>query len=346
MNRLPKLRDLSAEDQGWGYFLCPYRELRPVRNGEILLMTLQDSTGQVSAKVVDDPVRFKDEFDAGEFVRVEAHGTFFQGQLQLAVTHIRRVNPAQDRLQGFREDECVLSAPRSIDEMWADLRAHIASVRDSHVRVLLNRIAADHEQQLRDWPAAQNIHHAYRGGLLEHTLKMADVGRAIARSYDANEDVVFAGVLLHDIGKLQELHYEPGGASYTRDGNLIGHIGLGLIMVRDAIRAISGFPDDLRAQIEHVIVSHHGTRDTDHRSSPKRSRRSSSRWWTSSTPAFTRSAVRSPTMPAATSSPAGTSGSDACSIRVLPRPDGRVASRPVDTVTRISCAPASSLRPV
>jgi 3'-5' exoribonuclease len=261
MNRLPKLARLTPEDEGWGYFLCSYKELRPVRSGEILLLTLQDATGQIPARVVDDPDRFKEEFEAGEFVRVEAHATLFQGQLQLAVTRIRRVNPPQDRLQGFREDECVLSAPRSIDEMWSDLRAHLDAVRDPHIRVLLNRMAADHEAQLREWPAAQNIHHAYRGGLLEHKLKMADVARAVARSYDANEDLVLAGVLLHDIGKLEELHYQPGGASYTRDGNLIGHIGLGLIMVRTAINAISGFPDDLRAQIEHLIVSHHGSRD-------------------------------------------------------------------------------------
>jgi 3'-5' exoribonuclease len=79
--------------------------------------------------------------------------------------------------------------------------------------------------------------------------------------YEANEDIVLAGVLLHDIGKLLELDYEPGGASYTRDGNLIGHIGLGLIMVRETINGITGFPDVLRSQIEHLIVSHHGTRE-------------------------------------------------------------------------------------
>ena len=261
MTRFPRLRELTADAEGWGYFLCSYKEVRPIRSGDLVLMTLQDASGQIPARLVEEIERYKDEFDAGEFVRVEGRATTFQGQLQLAVTRIRRVNPPQDRLQGFREDDCVLSAPRSIDEMWAELKTHLASVRDPHIKVLLNRFTTDHEKELREWPAAQNIHHAYRGGLLEHVLKMADVGRAIASSYGANEDVVFAGVLLHDIGKLQELDYEPGGASYSRDGNLVGHIGLGLIMVRQAITGISGFPDDLRAQIEHVIVSHHGRRE-------------------------------------------------------------------------------------
>lgn len=261
MTRLPRIAQLAPESEGWGFFLCTDKELRPIRNGEILLLTVQDATGQIQARVLDDIGRFKDEFEAGEFVRIEGHATSFQGQLQLAVTHIRRVNPDQDRLQGFREQDCVISAPRSIDAMWADLVSHLQQVKDPHIRVLLNRIVADHEAQLREWPAAQAIHHAYRGGLLEHKLQMADVAGHLARAYGANQDIVLAGVLLHDIGKLQELDYEPGGATYSRDGNLIGHIGLGLILVREAINGVSGFPEDLRAQIEHLIVSHHGSRD-------------------------------------------------------------------------------------
>ena len=261
MTRLPRLASLTSDAEGWGYFLCTHKDLRAVRSGEILLFTLQDATGQIAAKLVEDVERFRDEFEQGEFVRVEARATTFQGQPQLAVTHVRRVNPPQDRLQGFREEDCVLSAPRSIDEMWGELKTHLQSVRDPNIRVLLNRIVSDHEAELREWPAAQSIHHAYRGGLLEHKLKMAETGRFLARAYDANEDVVLAGVLLHDIGKLQELQYEPSGARYTRDGNLVGHIGLGLIMVREAINGITGFPDDLRAQVEHLIVSHHGRRE-------------------------------------------------------------------------------------
>lgn len=261
MARLPSLQDLAPDSEGWGYFLCTFKELRPIRSGELLLFTLQDRTGQVSAKLFDDIPRFKDEFEAGEFVRVEARATTFQGQLQLAVTQIRRVNPAQDRLQGFREEECVPSAPRPLDEMWAELTRHLDSVRDPFIRVLLNRIATDHQDHLREWPAALQIHHAYRGGLLEHTLKMAETARFLARAYDANEDLVLAGVLLHDIGKLEELRYESGATSYTRDGNLVGHIALGVIMVREAVRGIAGFPDDLRAHIEHLVVSHHGTRE-------------------------------------------------------------------------------------
>jgi len=222
---------------------------------------LQDASAQVVAKLMTDVDRYKGEFEAGEFVRVEGRGSLYNGQVQLVLSSIRRINPEQDRLQGFREEECILSAPRPIDEMWEELQGHLRDVKNDHLRVLLNRIVADNEAQLRIWPAAQQIHHAYRGGFLEHIAKMAEVGRLIARAYGANEDLVIAGVVLHDIGKLQELAYEGGSGSYTRDGNLVGHIALGLMMVRETTQGISGFPGELRAQIEHLVASHHGTRE-------------------------------------------------------------------------------------
>ena len=260
--RLPKVTSITVDDSGWGFFLCTYKELRAGRSGsELLFLSLQDSTGQIVAKVMSDVDRYKHEFEAGEFVRVEGRAANYNGRVELVLSTIRRVNPDQDRREGFREEDAVLSAPRPIDEMWAELQGHLQGVKNNHIRVLLNRLVADHAEQLRVWPAAQVIHHAYRGGFLEHITKMAEVGRFVSTAYGADWDLVLAGILLHDIGKLQELSYEGGAGSYTRDGNLVGHIALGLIMVREAINAISGFPDDLRAQIEHLIASHHGVRE-------------------------------------------------------------------------------------
>ena len=262
MSKLPKLSALTFEDSGWGFFLCAYKEIRTGRGGgEFLFLSLQDSSAQVVAKVMTDVERLKNEFDAGEFVRVEGRGSQYNGQVQLVLSTIRRVNPDQDRLAGFREEDSILSAPRPIDDMWAELQEHLRGVRNDHIRVLLNRLTADNEAQLRVWPAAQQIHHAYRGGFLEHITKMAEAGRFLARAYGADEDLVLAGVVLHDIGKLQELAYDGGAGSYTRDGNLVGHIGLGMMMVREACNGIAGFPIELRSQIEHLVASHHGIRE-------------------------------------------------------------------------------------
>ena len=137
-----------------------------------------------------DVDRYKNEFEAGEFVRVEGRGSIYNGEVQLVLSTIRRVNPDQDRREGFREEDAILSAPRPIDEMWSELQEHLKSVKNDHVRVLLNRMVVDHEAQLRVWPAAQVIHHAYRGGFLEHITKMAEVGRLVSNAYGADWDLV------------------------------------------------------------------------------------------------------------------------------------------------------------
>lgn len=262
MDRLPRLAALTVDVEGWGFFLCTYKEKRTGRSGgEFFMLTLQDVSAQVTAKILHDAARWQNEFEAGEFVRVEGRSSLYNGQVQIIVSSIRRVHPAQDRLEGFREDDCVLSAPRPINEMWAELTARVTAIADQHLRVLLLRILADHEASLREWPAAQTIHHAYRGGLLEHIVKMAEVGTEVARAYGARADVVLAGVILHDIGKLRELAYDAGAIAYTREGNLVGHIAIGAALVREAASGVSGFPPELLTELEHLVLSHHGTRE-------------------------------------------------------------------------------------
>lgn len=259
--RLAHVANLEPDKTGWNFYLCVRKDVRVGKNGEYLALMLQDATGQVAARVFDGVERLKNEFEIGEFVRAEGRTSTHNGELQLVAGSIRRVNPAQDEAQGFRQEECVPSAPRPIGDMWTELVALVDAVTEPALRVFLHRILADHETPLREWPAAQSIHHAYRGGLLEHVLSMATAGKALARHYGAREDLLVAGAVIHDIGKLQELSYDNGAISYSRDGNLVGHIALGLVMVRDTARGISGFPDDLRAELEHLVVSHHGARD-------------------------------------------------------------------------------------
>ena len=144
--------------------------------------------------------------------------------------------------------------------MWSELDQLIMHVRDPFVRELLQRLITQHAEQLRIWPAAQTVHHAYRSGFLEHVLSVARSALTLGAAYGANQDLLTAGALLHDIGKLEELHYD-GSTSYTREGNLVGHVTLGTMMVRATMAAIPEFPDLLRTQIEHLIVSHHGHKE-------------------------------------------------------------------------------------
>lgn len=258
--RLPSIKALTADLAGWGFFLCTWKEARTGRTGEpFIALSLQDKTGFIRARIGSDADRLKEEFDAGEFVKVQGRTEFHNGRLQLAVERIRRVLP-QDQQQGFREEDCVLSSARSAEEMWSELQELIQHVRDPFIRELLQRITTSHAEKLRIWPAALLVHHAYRSGFLEHILSVARAALVLGTAYGANADLLTAGALLHDIGKLEELDYDPA-ISYTREGNLVGHVALGAMMIRSTIAGIPDFPDVLRTQIEHLILSHHGEKE-------------------------------------------------------------------------------------
>lgn len=257
MQRFPPLRELAPDHAGWGFFFCAGKETRQGRAGEFLSLTLKDATGSVPARVFDNTATLKGEFDAGEFVKVQGRSSLYNNQLQLVVERIRRVHADQDRQDGFREEDCVRASPRPPDEMWSELEALVAGVGRPSVRALLQRITREHEAQLRIWPAAQTIHHAYRGGFLEHVLQVARVALMLADTYGADRDIVTAGAILHDIGKLQELSYD-GTTAYSREGRLLGHVAMGLVVVRDAARQIPDLPPALLTQVEHIVLSHHG----------------------------------------------------------------------------------------
>ena len=258
--RLPRIAELDENAVGTGFFLCARKERRTSRGGGVFLaLVLQDVTGEVRAKVFEDVDLNDAQFDAGEFVAIQGRGNLFNQRFELILDKIRRVVP-EDADRGFRREDCIPCSPRPMDEMWRELHGRIASVERPALRALLTRIVDANAERLRVWPAARQVHHAYRSGLLEHILKIMEVVVQLAEIYQADRDLLIAGALLHDIGKLHELSYDVT-TDYSVEGNLLGHITIGAGMVRDAIREDPEFPADLAVQIEHLVLSHHGALD-------------------------------------------------------------------------------------
>ena len=258
MARLPRIADLSANASGWGFFLCARKEARSGRSGsEYLEIVLQDVSGEIRGKIFQDVDTLKLEFDSGEFVKAQGRSNLYQGRIEIILEKIRRVMPERDAADGFREEDCIRCSSRPVDEMWAELMARLDSVSDPALRALLRAIVTRHADRLRIWPAARMIHHAYRSGLLEHVLKIMEVSLFLADQYRARRDLLIAGALLHDIGKLRELSYETT-TDYTVEGNLVGHIVIGAGMLREAAAEFPEIAPELITEIEHLILSHHG----------------------------------------------------------------------------------------
>ena len=258
MARWPRIAELTASVSGWGFFLCSRKDARTGKSGaEYLELVLQDASGEIRAKVFQDVDTLRLEFDAGEFVKVQGRSNSYQGRLELILEKIRRVMPDRDANDGFREEDCIRCAPRPMAEMWAELLARLDSVQDPGLRALLHSIVDQHSERLKIWPAARQVHHAYRSGLLEHILKMMEVALFLADQYGARRDLLIAGALLHDIGKLRELSYNMT-TDYSVEGNLVGHIVLGVGMLRAAAEHFPEVPEETLVELEHLILSHHG----------------------------------------------------------------------------------------
>jgi 3'-5' exoribonuclease len=258
MARLPRIADLSANVSGWSFYLCTRKESRVGRTGNAYLeIHLQDASGEARAKVFQDVDQITLEFDAGEFVKAQGRSNLYQGRLEIILDKIRRVMPDRDAAEGFREDECIRCAPRPVDEMWTELLRHLDSIGDTKLRGLLHAIVTRHADRLRIWPAARTIHHAYRSGLLEHVLQIMKVSLFLADEYGARRDMLIAGALLHDIGKLREMSYDTT-TEYTVEGNLVGHLVIGVGMLHEVTREHPDLPEELVTELEHLILSHHG----------------------------------------------------------------------------------------
>lgn len=249
-------------DQVEGYALVTRKERRRDRlDQEYLDLELADSSGSIVAKAWPDSPPLSSDFSAHDFVHLQGSVKDYRGQLQVTVKTCRRIAEA-DRDAGFDEARLVPTVSGGIEPLAAALAAiYPGEIERSELRRLVDVVLAEHGDRLREHPAAKRIHHAYRGGLLEHTVSMARLAIGVGDHYpDVDRDLLLVGVLLHDLGKLRELGAMPVN-EYTLEGRLVGHLAIGRDLLREACARIDGFPDELRIELEHLVLSHHGHRE-------------------------------------------------------------------------------------
>ncbi|MCZ6727628.1 MAG: HD domain-containing protein [Acidobacteria bacterium] len=242
-----------------GFALLSRKERRQDRNGNTFLdLVLTDASGSIAGKVWSDSPALEGDYSAHSFVAVRGQVKDYRGQLQVSVQRCREATET-DREHGFEEALLVPTTHEDIGDLYNRLERMLEKrLQHPLLRRLGVETLATHGRDLREHPAAKSIHHAYRGGLLEHTVSMAELALAVAAHYPKlDSDLLLLGVLFHDLGKLDELGAMPAN-DYTRPGRLVGHIVLGRDMLRERCAAIEGFPADLQLHLEHLVLSHHG----------------------------------------------------------------------------------------
>jgi 3'-5' exoribonuclease len=229
--------------------------VRELRGGRQLRLVLGDRSGTVTAAV-----------PGGEGVVCE-HGAAVRVQGRYTVHPDRGPEIALSSMRAARPDEIdharlLDGPPRDAGQMEADLRDLLATIQNPHLRALLDALLGPEAEtwpRFRDAPAAKRYHQAYRHGLLEHSLTVAQSVSSISATFPGiDRDVAVTGALLHDVGKLDAYTADPLAIDLTDAGKLQGEIPLGYYRVRRLIDELPGFPSDLAAAVLHIILSHHG----------------------------------------------------------------------------------------
>ncbi|MDA8140033.1 MAG: HD domain-containing protein [Desulfobacteraceae bacterium] len=250
--------DIKAGDVIRDLFALAEKNIAYKKDGKpFMTVTLEDRTGQIKG-VLWDNVEQASSAAAGDFVAVNGSAGEYKGALQMVVKSMARV-PAESVSPG----DFLPVTTRDIEQMFARLRTLTESMSTPHLKALMDAFWNDDEfvRRFKKAPAAKNMHHAYIGGLLEHTLSMALLAERIAPHYGGiNRDLLLVGTVVHDIGKVREFAYDHR-IDYTDEGRLLSHIVIGVEMVEAKIRTIEGFPPATAALIKHMIISHHGARE-------------------------------------------------------------------------------------
>jgi len=260
LSEQPLIRDLQTGDSFIGILLASEAAYKTSRSGgEYLEVKLADCSGDLKGFLWDLRA-VEGDFEAirpDVFLKVKAKVEEFQGRKQVRLEKVRFAEDAEagDLSRFFP------TSKRPVEDMLAELDGLIGSIADPWIRKLLRSLLIENAELRADFakaPAAKSLHHVYLGGLLEHTLSVAGMAEKACAHYPAmNRDLVLAGVFLHDLGKTAELTFLRS-FGYSDAGNLIGHISMETEWVSREIARIPQFPEELRMQILHCILAHHG----------------------------------------------------------------------------------------
>ena len=253
------LMEYKKDDKVLGFYLIKSCELRTSnKGGEYMDMVISDNSGELAAKVWDlsrEETSQARTLENRDIVKIQGVVTEWNGAKQIKVIRIRKASE-DDEVELSR---LVKTAPLSGEELYGRIYDRLAEVRDEELRKLTASLMEKNRKKLEYFPAASKNHHAIKGGLLYHVYRMLLTAEAVCGIYPVlSRDLLYCGVILHDIAKLEEIDADELGMadSYTFEGQMLGHIVQGIKMIDAECRNL-GISDEKRIMMEHMILSHH-----------------------------------------------------------------------------------------
>ncbi len=251
-----KIKEIIDNRPFEGIFLVKEMVRSETRAGKpFLILTVMDNTGELEGRLWESTATQEELCKPGAIVQMTGTAQPYKGVRQLKIDSVKIPDHEVDR------SRFLPSAPGSIGAMTEELQELIKKVKEPFLYKLLDYFFNDPVflKRFQKAPAAKNMHHAYYGGLLEHTLLVARLAESVSALYDSiDSSLLMTGAMLHDIGKTEEFDYSTYPFEYTDRGRLVGHLVIGAEMIQSATENLPGFPEELSVQVQHLILSHHG----------------------------------------------------------------------------------------
>ncbi len=256
------IREIQPGRNVSGLFCVASKSVRQTRSGSpFISMTLMDNSGSIEARVWNRAKELDVVFKKGDIIYVQAEAVEFNGQCQLKIDDLNALEP------GTRVEPAMFLPVTSVDrdEYWMICEKAMKAIKNPEFRMALKELFSEPgiRNSFREAPAAKKMHHAYIGGLLEHSVNLLRLSKAVCRLYPyLDRDLMLTASLCHDIGKIREFSWKRPPIDYTDQGRLLGHIAIGLEMVEKAvdIARLNQNSGNILA-LKHVILSHHGQRE-------------------------------------------------------------------------------------
>lgn len=251
------IKDLRSGDVIRTVYLCKGKRTAETRNGKPYdNLILQDKTGTLDGKIWDPNSQGIADYSEKDFIEIVGEVVTYNNNLQLNIKQLRIADE-----EDFDPADFMPTSDKSVDGMYQELLRYVGEISNPYLRQGVEYYFVKDEAFIKAFKghsAAKSVHHGFAGGLLEHTLSVVRFCEYMVGAYDIlNKDLLYAAALCHDIGKTRELSDFPDN-DYTDEGQLIGHIVIGVEMLGDAIRSIPDFPVTLANEWKHCIVAHHG----------------------------------------------------------------------------------------
>lgn len=250
------IKDLKVGEEVTSYYLVKAKNIKTSSaNKPYIDFTFQDVSGEVNAKLWDAKGDLETSYQAGSIVKVQASVTQWQNNCQLKIIKIRDTNE-EDNLD---YSQFVMTAPIEAEKMYNEIYDYVDKMENEDVKKLTSALLDHYQEKLMYYPAAKSNHHAIKSGLLYHVLRMLRTGEALTHIYkNVNRDLLYAGIILHDIEKTNEMEANQTGIveEYTKEGQLLGHIIMGIKKIEEFSTRL-GIDPEVSLMIQHMILAHH-----------------------------------------------------------------------------------------